>query len=128
MRKVMEPYTAASLRENSTNTIKDFVSVAGPLGVSHLVLFNLTDAGVTMRTARLPRGPTLTFRVADYALAGDVLASHATPHPPTKTLFVHPPLVVLNNFGVDFGRHVHLMSVFFKNMFPAINVQTVRRF
>jgi ribosome biogenesis protein SSF1/2 len=35
----MYPYTAAKLKESKRNTLKDFISVAGNFGVSHMMLF-----------------------------------------------------------------------------------------
>lgn len=69
------------------NVLKDFVAVAGPLGVTHFIIFGKTSTNVNMvsshntglvfftisasltrlsflqRVARLPKGPTLHFRV-----------------------------------------------------------------
>lgn len=35
-----------------------------------------------MRVARVPRGPTLTFRVLNYSLMKDVFLSQKKPHSP----------------------------------------------
>lgn len=54
--------------------------MAGPLGVSHLLLFSRSDAGNTnFRMAITPRGPTLTFRVEKYSLCKDVMKSQRHP-------------------------------------------------
>lgn len=37
-----------------------------------------------------------------------------------------PPLVVLNGFGLSEASHVKLMRAAFQNMFPTINVETVK--
>ncbi|XP_068939215.1 suppressor of SWI4 1 homolog isoform X2 [Petaurus breviceps papuanus] len=63
VRRVMEPYTASSLQVRRRNSLKDCVAVAGPLGVSHFLIFSKTEKNVTFRLIRLPGGPTLTFRV-----------------------------------------------------------------
>jgi ribosome biogenesis protein SSF1/2 len=43
--------------------------------VTHLLAFTLTDASnVHLRMARLPQGPTLTFRVLRYSLVKCVAA------------------------------------------------------
>lgn len=39
VRQLMQPHTAIRLRERSTNKLRDFVSMTGPLGVSHLMVF-----------------------------------------------------------------------------------------
>ena len=58
----MEPFTATSVKVRPKNVLKDFVHIAGPLGVTHLTSFTKTDKGPYVKFARLPRGPTLTFR------------------------------------------------------------------
>jgi ribosome biogenesis protein SSF1/2 len=55
------------LQERKSNTLKDFIHVAGPLGVTHFIIFSATDFGSYMRIARVPHGPTLTFRISSYA-------------------------------------------------------------
>ncbi len=44
------------------NSLKDFVAVAGPLGVSHMLVFTRTELSVILRLIRVPHGPTLTFK------------------------------------------------------------------
>lgn len=51
-RKVMEPYTASLLKERKKNTIKDFVSVAGVLHVTHMCIFTKTDIGLYLKIGR----------------------------------------------------------------------------
>lgn len=92
VRKVMEPNTATRLRERKSNKLRDFVAMSGPLGVSHLMIFNQTDNGVNLRVARCPRGPTCTFRVNKFALMSDVLGSQKRPRAPGGE-FATPPLV-----------------------------------
>ena len=43
--------------------MKDFIAMASPLGVTHMMLLSQTDDFVNMRIVRLPRGPTLSFHV-----------------------------------------------------------------
>lgn len=76
-----------------------------------------------MRIARLPRGPTLSFQVKTYSLAKDIAAMQKTPKSPGLEFQV-APLLVLNNFGDS--NEMKLMSTVFQNMFPPINIQTVR--
>lgn len=51
-RRVMEPFTASSLKARKRNTIKDFVSVAGVLHVSHLCIFTRTELGMYLKLCR----------------------------------------------------------------------------
>eukprot|EP00045_Choanoeca_perplexa_P001824 m.21919 g.21919 ORF g.21919 m.21919 type:complete len:478 (-) comp11180_c0_seq2:70-1503(-) len=123
MRRVMEPYTAASLKARKRNVLKDYVSVAGPLGISHFLLFGRSEKFLNLRICRLPRGPTLTFRVKQYTLMKDVASSLKKPKSIAKQ-FLNPPLLVLNNFSAD-SLHVKLVQRVFQNMFPSINVAEV---
>lgn len=155
-RKVMEPFTASSLKvsykigilldnsslklirdcrllsniifalffqERKKNTIKDFVSVAGPLHVSHLSIFSRTSLGMYLKIMRLPRGPTLTFKIHNFSLARDVLSSFKNQQV-VETAFKHSPLIVLNSFSGE-GMHLKMMASMFQNMFPTINLTNV---
>lgn len=132
VRRIMEPNTASRLQERERNKLRDYLTMAGPLGVSHMLIFNQTDAGINMRVLRCPRGPTVTFRVTKYALASDIMHSSRRPMAPGSE-FTTPPLVrcvlltqlVLNNFGGD-DKHLKLLVSVFQNMFPPLHVHSMR--
>lgn len=124
VRRIMEPNTASRLKEREKNRLRDFMSMAGPLGVSHMLVFNQTDAGTNMRIIRCPRGPTVTFRVNKFALAGDIMRASRRPVTPGSE-FNTPPLLVLNNFGSE-EKHVKLLVTVFQNLFPPLHVHTMR--
>ncbi|KAI8985223.1 Brix domain-containing protein [Pilobolus umbonatus] len=122
-RQVLKPHTASHLKERRSNRLKDFVSVAGMLGVTHFVIFNRTEKNVNLRIARVPRGPTLNFRVVDYALTKDCIALQKNPR--TSELdYAFPPLLVLNNFQQS-GKEFKVMTAMLQNMFPSVDVQTM---
>lgn len=52
---MMLPNTALNLRESKRNQLKDFVSVAGPLGVTHFMILTATDNSSYLRIAKTPR-------------------------------------------------------------------------
>lgn len=123
IRHVMEPYTATKLKVNKKNVVKDFVHVAGPLGVTHLIMFSKTEMGTYLRFCRIPRGPTLTFKIQQYSLMKDVVSLLKKP----KTFgsqFKKPPLLVLNGFSTD-SLSMKLMTTMFQNLFPSLNIQKV---
>ncbi|CAG8441854.1 9447_t:CDS:2 [Acaulospora morrowiae] len=119
MRKVMEPHTAINLRERKNNRLKDFVAVAGQLGVTHFSIFTQTENGTNFRLARTPRGPTLCFKVLKYSLIRDILSAQINPKS-LNSEFKTPPLLVLNNFGKE--KHFELMANMFQSMYPSINM------
>lgn len=124
LRRVMEPFTASHLQEKKTNKIKDFVSLSGIFHVSHMCLFTRSDKSMSLKISRLPQGPTLTFRVHSFILAKDVLSS-LKKQIVEETAFKHPPLVILNSFSGE-GNHMKLMAQTFQNMFPPLNLTTMK--
>ena len=51
----MLPHTALRLQEGKRNVLKDFVAVAGPLGVSHFLILTATERARYLRVAKTPR-------------------------------------------------------------------------
>ncbi|KAJ9108728.1 hypothetical protein QFC21_000048 [Naganishia friedmannii] len=129
MRKVMEPGTASRLRERTAARLRDYLVMAGPLGVTHMMIFTLTEAAnVHLRVARIPAGPTLTFRVERYSLMKDLINSsmrNLGKSPGGE--YRSPPLLVLNNFQQQPGQppkpQLKLMASMFQGMFPPIQVE-----
>ncbi|CAG8440391.1 7649_t:CDS:2 [Funneliformis caledonium] len=124
MRRVMEPHTAIRLKERKSNRLKDFVAVAGQLGVTQFLIFTRTENGTNFRLTKTPRGPTLCFRALKYSLIRDVLSSQISPIS-FGTEFLTSPLLVLNNFGGE-EKQMKLMTTMFQSMFPSINVNKVQ--
>ncbi|KAF8429499.1 ribosome biogenesis protein [Tirmania nivea] len=131
-RKMMEPHTAIRLKERKSNKLRDYTTMAGPLGVTQLLLFsrNPSSGSTTLRIARTPRGPTLHFRVKKYSLCKDILRSMKRPKTPTGKEYLSPPLLVMNNFtttpSTPGGRappHEALIISMFQSLFPAISAQ-----
>ncbi|OKL62963.1 hypothetical protein UA08_01569 [Talaromyces atroroseus] len=130
-RLMMEPDTASRLKERRANKLKDYVVMAGPLGVTHLIMFSRSSTGNTnMRLALTPRGPTFHFKVEEYSLCKDV--AKALKHPrgggqDHRT----PPLLVMNNFNTPDAdesskipkRLESLATTVFQSLFPPINPQ-----
>lgn len=131
MRNVMQPHTAIKLRERKSNKLKDFVVMAGPLNVSHLLVFSQSESGTTqLRLGRMSRGPTITFKIENYSLAKDVRRILKHPKSVTKESkeFLNPPLLVLNGFTNPQKAEPHekLLITTFQNMFPPIQPHSTR--
>ncbi|KAJ9696521.1 hypothetical protein PVL29_008641 [Vitis rotundifolia] len=124
LRKLMLPFTAVNLKEKRRNNLKDFLNVAGPLGVTHFLILSKTETAPYLKVARTPQGPTLTFKIHEYSLAVDVAQSQLRPRCP-QDLFKNSPLIVLSGFGSG-EQHLKLTTVMFQNIFPAIDVNTVK--
>lgn len=93
VRLMMEPDTAARLKERRGNKLRDYLTMAGPLGVTHLLLFSRSTSGNTnLRMALTPRGPTLHFKVEKYSLCKDVKKAMKRPKGSGKE-YHSPPLV-----------------------------------
>ena len=164
MRKLFMPHTATKLRETKcvpacgtwahafdfrtlfpgalprrSNSLKDFVSVAGMLHVTHFLMLRERSTGVNLRIMRVPRGPTLTFRVRRFVRCRDVLSAQKRPADVAQA-YRFPPLVVLNGFSAGGSMGVEgapgsttdagalalqTMQATLQGMFPTINVRTV---
>lgn len=124
LRKLMLPHTALKLKEKKRNNLKDFLNVAGPMGVTHFLMLSKTESAPYLRVARTPQGPTLTFKIQEYALAVDIAQSQLRPRCP-KDLFKNPPLIVLSGFGTG-EQHLKLTTIMFQNIFPGIDINTVK--
>lgn len=126
LRRVMEPYTATHLKERRCNKIKDFVSLSGIFHVSNMCIFTQTETALSLKVARMPKGPTLTFKVHQYTLAKDVVSSMKTQFF-DEDCYHQAPIVILNGFTASSdAKHMKLMTSTFQNMFPAINLSTVK--
>ena len=81
------------LQEKKRNTLRDFLNVSGPMGVTHFLMLKKTASALSLRVARTPQGPTLTFKIHQYSLASDIAQSQTRPRCPPD-LFKNPPLVI----------------------------------
>ncbi|XP_052205730.1 peter Pan-like protein [Diospyros lotus] len=123
LRKLMLPFTALKLKEKKRNNLKDFLNIAGPMGVTHFLMLSKTETAPYLKVARTPQGPTLTFKINEYSLAVDIAQSQVRPRCP-QDLFKNSPLIVLSGFGTG-EQHLKLTTVMFQNIFPAIDINTV---
>ena len=108
--------------------------MAGPLGVSHLLLFSRSTTGNTnLRLALTPRGPTLHFRIEKYSLCKDVVKAMKHAKSGGKE-YLSEPLLVMNNFTSPppadgrvpaVPKHLEsLTTTIFQSLFPPISPQT----
>eukprot|EP01130_Rhizamoeba_saxonica_P012592 TRINITY_DN5336_c0_g1_i1.p1 TRINITY_DN5336_c0_g1~~TRINITY_DN5336_c0_g1_i1.p1 ORF type:complete len:411 (-),score=102.50 TRINITY_DN5336_c0_g1_i1:100-1179(-) len=123
----MEPNTASSLKTSKYNALKDFIHVAGPLSVTHLIMFSQTVIGSYIRFSRLPTGPTVTFKITEYSLNKDVRSIQDRPRatgPEAKTA----PILILSGFKETYTeeeKHLELTKTTIQQLFPSIRVSEV---
>ena len=74
LRCLMQPHTAAKLKVSHRNVLKDFVHVAGPLGVTHFVVLTATDKASYLKLCKSPRVrlPASRLALAQTALSRGV--------------------------------------------------------
>ncbi|CCH58104.1 hypothetical protein TBLA_0A03040 [Henningerozyma blattae CBS 6284] len=141
-RQIMQPHTAIKLKERKTNKLKDFVVMCGPLGVSHLFMFTQSEktGNVSLKVARTPQGPTITFQVVDYSLDKDIKRFLKRPKSLKSDDVLDPPLLVLNGFTTlkknapnevneedKEKENVEKVIVsMFQNVFPPLNPSSTR--
>ncbi|CAH1830557.1 unnamed protein product [Saccharomyces cerevisiae] len=130
-RQIMQPHTAIKLKERKSNKLKDFVVMCGPLGVTHLFMFTQSEktGNVSLKIARTPQGPTVTFQVLDYSLGRDIKKILKRPKSLNNDDVLNPPLLVLNGFSTskrsgEDDQDVNVEKVIvsmFQNIFPPLN-------
>ncbi|QLQ80947.1 hypothetical protein HG537_0E03020 [Torulaspora globosa] len=131
-RQIMQPHTAVKLKERKSNKLKDFVVMCGPLGVSHLFIFTQSEktGNVSLKIARTPQGPTITFQVENYSLNRDVKKFLKRPKSVNNEDLLQPPLLVLNGFTTlknkkesdsDEANVEKVVVSMFQNIFPPLN-------
>ncbi len=125
LRLVMSPYSAIKLQERRHNKFDDFVQTATALHVTHLMILTQTLLGSYLRVTRIPRGPTLSFRILNYTTMKSVASRMKTAGSATTSSYLTSPLVVLNNFSGN-EDHKKIAAAIFQNMFPGLDITTLR--
>lgn len=129
IRQMMAPYTALKFKEDPHHKMKlahYAKELSGPMGVTHLMAVSQNGPSLSLRIARTPIGPTLTFQLKQFSLSRQVRAIQRRPYNSPKA-YAHPPIVVTNNFGdASAPAHVKLLRITFQQLFPAVNVETVQ--
>ncbi|XP_069460152.1 suppressor of SWI4 1 homolog isoform X2 [Ambystoma mexicanum] len=100
-------------QEEFTSVPHSFVFHRGQIGK------NVQELITNMRRVMEP----FTATSLKYSLVKDVVSSLKR-HRMHEQQFTHPPLLVLNNFGLQ-GMHIKLMATVFQHLFPSINVHKV---
>ncbi|KAJ7090247.1 Brix domain-containing protein [Mycena belliarum] len=126
-RKVMEPNTASRLKERTRNKLKDYLTLAPALQVTHLLAFTLTPIAPSLRIIRLSNGPTLSFRVERYSLMKDILNTSRRARS-IGMEYLSPPLLVLASFPAPSPTtppHLTLLMKSFQSLFPPLSPHTL---
>ncbi|OAX40498.1 Brix-domain-containing protein [Rhizopogon vinicolor AM-OR11-026] len=127
LRKVMEPNTASRLKERNRNKLKDYLTMAPTLKVTHLLALTLTDLAPSLRMVRLPAGPTLSFRVERYSLMKDIMKTSRSSRSMGME-YLTAPLVVLASFpppSPETPPHLPLLMKSFQSLFPPLSPNTM---
>ncbi|KAF8704080.1 hypothetical protein HU200_031566 [Digitaria exilis] len=111
-------------QEKKRNNLKDFVNVAGPLGVTHFMILSNPKSLPHLRFSNSPQGPTFTLKIEEYALAADIANSQKRPRCPPG-IFQNSPLVVLSGFS-GLGNPFESLVEYFEHMVPAVDPSTVK--
>lgn len=132
IRCVLEPYTAKSLHVMRRNSVRDFVSVASIFNVQNMLILTNTEKSAYLKFCKLPRGPTLTYKILDYTLRKDVAAAQKKPVS-SPDLYLREPLVIMKSFNEKVeGDEEHqfdqneLQTVMWQGLFPSIDVRHLK--
>lgn len=133
IRNLMMPYTALKFQEPKTTKLSKSLEhyskeLTGSLGLTHIMSLSQNESNLSMRLARTPGGPTLTFRIQQFSSSKNIRKIQRRPFDIKSTnITSNPPIVVTNNFGdASAAPHVKLMRISFQSIFPAINIATIK--
>jgi len=122
-RKMMSPYTASSLKVKKGNVLKDFLTIAGPLNVKHILSFSKTKENVSFRLITTPKGPTMTFAVEEYVLKKDIESALKRPVR-DQSLHKNSPLIIMSDFPTQTEVQKFVYEAF-RSLFPRIKPSQV---
>lgn len=134
----MYPYTAINLKESKANSIKDYLSIKDVYGLSHMMLLTNTEKASYLRLAKMPRGPTVTFKLEKYCLSSDIFEfmssledNRKKPFKPLTKSFNHVPLVIMNGFNnpnipENQKESINIAAMLIQSFFPPINLNEIQ--
>lgn len=132
MRSVFEPFTAKNLHVMRKNSVRDFVSVASIFHVQNMLIITKTEKSAYLRFCKLPRGPTLTYKILNYTLKKDVVGSQRKPCS-SPDLYLRAPLMIMKSFNEKVeGDEEHefdqneLQTIMWQGLFPSIDVRHMK--
>jgi len=119
IRTMLLPFTFPKLKVNNKNKLSDFTAVATQLGAKMMILLRSRLEKTTLALTKFPRGPTLYFDVARYALIGDVRQAVEETATVNKTLRTQP-FLVMEGFSQSDEDEVTVSM--FQGLFPEIHM------
>lgn len=128
IRTVLEPFTAKNLHVTRKNSVRDFVSVASIFHVQNMLIITRTEKSAYLRFCKLPRGPTLIYKIIDYTIRKDVVSAQRKPCS-DPALFLRAPLVVMKSFNTKTEESFdpnELQTIMWQGLFPAIDVRHIK--
>ena len=94
-----------------------------------MMILTQTENGNYLRIVKNPKGPTMVFKIEEYALARDVVSFQQQNKRHSKifsTILQAPPLLIMNGFGNRAENDpLKLASLMLQSMFPPIKVASM---
>lgn len=118
LRIVHYPNSPLHFKESSRASLKDLLELAKTNHIDHTMFITSTDSGSYMKIMKLPKGPTVTFKISEFTLSTDVrtaLRKHVRLQPDFKSA----PLLVMK--GVE-----GTPNLLFRSVFPSIPLDKIK--
>uniref|UniRef100_A0A2P2I279 Suppressor of SWI4 1 homolog n=1 Tax=Hirondellea gigas TaxID=1518452 RepID=A0A2P2I279_9CRUS len=121
IRTLLSPNVVRSIKVLRSTRVQDLVAAAGPLHITHAIVFTRTDNGVYMKICTLSHGPTVTFSLQNFSLHSDVLASLKRPMTIPTLYNQTAACLMMNNLQPHSGpRHLQMVASSMLQIFPKI--------
>lgn len=118
LRIVHYPNSPLHFKESSRVSLKDLLALAKTNHIDHTIFVTSTDSGSYLKIMKLPKGPTVTFKINEFTLSSDVrtaLKKHVKLQPDFKSA----PLLVMK--GVE-----GTPNLLFRSVFPSIPLDQIK--
>jgi hypothetical protein len=95
-----------------------------------MMMFTNTEKNSYLRIAKMPKGPTITFKIKSYCLSSDIFQNGKNKKPLTKN-FYHIPIIIMNGFNSvnineKYDMPLKTISMMFQSFFPPLNLTEVQ--
>jgi ribosome biogenesis protein SSF1/2 len=118
LRIVHYPNSPLKFQENARASLKDLISIARSNFIDHLMFITSTSTSSYLKAVKLPKGPTVTFKLNEFTLSSDVRES-LKKQIKLQPDFRSPPLLVMK--GVE-----GTANLLFRSIFPSLPLEKIK--
>ena len=118
LRIVHYPNSPLKFQESARASLKEMISLSKSNFIDHMMFITSTEAGSYLKAMKLPKGPTVTFKLIEFTLSSDVRQS-LKKRIKLQPDFRSPPFLVMK--GVE-----GTPNLLFRSIFPSLPLEKIK--